>query len=201
MDSKNCNWPEFKRLNYFFGQMLGVDDFRGEQAYFHEKQKLHNRCLHGYGTVCGLLVKAAPPLHECESPQDPEREKIDAHIEEIEKEIAANPNWDAAKIASARAEIEKLRRALEKREPYCPVDPIRPRIEVECGLALDCKGNEIVVRRTETLDLWERLTNDERERLQHGRHDVFVSICFCEKPVSPVRPVREGMCEPNTDCV
>ena len=43
--------PDLRRLNYFFGQMLGVDDFRGEQSYFRDKHKLHNRCLHGYGTV------------------------------------------------------------------------------------------------------------------------------------------------------
>ena len=49
--------PEFERLNYFYGQMLGAADFRAEQAFFREKLKLHNRCLHGYGVVCGLEVR------------------------------------------------------------------------------------------------------------------------------------------------
>ena len=57
--------PQFERLNYFFGQMLGVKDFCAEQSYFREKIKLHNRCLHGYGTVCGLRVLVPEPKPEC----------------------------------------------------------------------------------------------------------------------------------------
>jgi hypothetical protein len=188
--------PDFRRLNYFFGQLLGVDDFQSEQAYFREKQRLHNRCLHGYGTVCGLLVKPAPPLHECKSEQDPKREKLELEIAVLKTEIAAHPDE-----AAARADLENLLRELESLPQACPPEKIHPRVEVECGLALDCHGNEIVVRRTETLDLWERLSRDERATLEHGHHDVFVSICFCEKPVSPVRPVHEGSCEPSNDCV
>lgn len=48
--------PYFDRLSYFYGQMLGERDFRAEQAYYREKLKLHNRCLHGPGVVCGLAV-------------------------------------------------------------------------------------------------------------------------------------------------
>jgi hypothetical protein len=46
----------FERLNYYFGQQLGVCDFQTEQAYFRERMKLHNRCLHGHGIVSGLRV-------------------------------------------------------------------------------------------------------------------------------------------------
>ena len=45
-----------ERLNYVFGQVLGVKDFQQEQAYFLHKARLHNRSLHGYGTVWGLEV-------------------------------------------------------------------------------------------------------------------------------------------------
>lgn len=48
--------PPFDRLSYFYGQMLGDHDFRTEQSFFREKIKLHNRCLHGHGVVCGLEV-------------------------------------------------------------------------------------------------------------------------------------------------
>ena len=58
--------PQFERLNYFYGQMLGVKDFCAEQSYFREKIKLHNRCLHGYGTVCGLRVLVPEPRPGCE---------------------------------------------------------------------------------------------------------------------------------------
>jgi hypothetical protein len=182
--------PDLRRLNYFFGQMLGVDDFRGEQSYFREKHKLHNRCLHGYGTVCGLLVTPAPPQKDCKSEQDEMRARLEAELAQAEKETPANPAY-----------LEELHRKLEQQPKYCPLPPVRPRVLVECGMALDCEGNEIIVRRTETLDLWERLSREERERLEHGHHDIYISICFCEKPVSPVRPVQEEACEPRSDCV
>src|SRR5574341_1552864 len=82
--------PDLRRLNYFFGQMLGVDDFRSEQSYFREKHKLHSRCLHGYGTVCGLLVKPAPPEKECKSEQDDYRDTLEKEIACLEDELQAN---------------------------------------------------------------------------------------------------------------
>ncbi len=53
--------PAFDRLNYYYGQLLGAADFLAEQQYFREKLRLHNRCLHGYGVVCGLEVIVPPP--------------------------------------------------------------------------------------------------------------------------------------------
>ncbi len=49
------------RVNYEFGLVLGVDEFRQEDLYFREKEYLHNRALHGYGTVFGLDVTLARP--------------------------------------------------------------------------------------------------------------------------------------------
>lgn len=49
----------YERLNYVLGQVLGVKDFQQEQAYFLHKARLHNRSLHGYGTVWGLDVTMA----------------------------------------------------------------------------------------------------------------------------------------------
>lgn len=46
----------YKRVKYTFGLVLGVDEFLQEQTYFMEKDQLHNRGLHGYGTVCGLKI-------------------------------------------------------------------------------------------------------------------------------------------------
>ena len=48
-----------KRVNYFVGQLLGLDDFRVEQQYHREKRKMHNRFLHGWGVVSGLQVSVA----------------------------------------------------------------------------------------------------------------------------------------------
>lgn len=47
-----------ERLKYFPRQLLTADDMRVEQEYFLEKQRRHNRFLHGWGVVCGLLIKA-----------------------------------------------------------------------------------------------------------------------------------------------
>ncbi|MEO8339281.1 MAG: hypothetical protein ABI604_06110 [Nitrospirota bacterium] len=46
-----------ERVRYFPRQLLTADDMRAEQEYFREKQRRHNRFLHGWGVVCGLEVK------------------------------------------------------------------------------------------------------------------------------------------------
>jgi hypothetical protein len=50
------------RSRYFHGMLLTDDDFRAEQEYHLAKQRLHNRYLHGYGTVCGLAVVETHPV-------------------------------------------------------------------------------------------------------------------------------------------
>ncbi|MEJ1961441.1 MAG: hypothetical protein WDO56_07815 [Gammaproteobacteria bacterium] len=49
-----------ERMRYFPRQLLTADDMRTEQEYFREKQRRHNRFLHGWGVVCGLQVVADP---------------------------------------------------------------------------------------------------------------------------------------------
>jgi hypothetical protein len=49
-----------ERVHYFPRQLLTADDMRAEQEYFLQKQRRHNRFLHGSGVVCGLNVIAAP---------------------------------------------------------------------------------------------------------------------------------------------
>ncbi len=46
----------FTRPNFFTGRLLVADDFEQEQQYHIEKQRLHNRTLHGSGIVEGLAV-------------------------------------------------------------------------------------------------------------------------------------------------
>jgi len=48
--------PSFKRNNYFYGKIMTENDFRAEQQYFINKQRLLNRLIHGIGVVCGLEV-------------------------------------------------------------------------------------------------------------------------------------------------
>ncbi len=49
-----------KRVHYTLGLVLGEDEFLQEQLHFLERDKLHNRLLHGYGVACGLRVSTAP---------------------------------------------------------------------------------------------------------------------------------------------
>jgi hypothetical protein len=140
--------PELARLSYFFGQVLGPGELRSEQAYFHEKHKLHNRCLHGFGVVCGLLI-------------------------EPEKQPEADP---------------------------CKPGPKRPLVRVDCGIALDCEGNEIVVRHPRPIDLWAELGADGQKAVEEGEDEVFIYICFKERPVDPARPALPDVCGTSNEC-
>ena len=55
------NLDPYKRVNYVNGLVLGADDLVQEQLYHLEKNRLHNRLLHGYGTLCGLSVDLSDP--------------------------------------------------------------------------------------------------------------------------------------------
>lgn len=46
-----------KRVRYSTGLVLGQGDFDQEQVYLMERDRLHQRALHGYGTVLGLGVE------------------------------------------------------------------------------------------------------------------------------------------------
>jgi hypothetical protein len=129
--------PRFERLNYFYGQMLGVREFRAEQAYLREKHKLHNRYLHGYGVVCGLRVTPC---------------------------------------------------VLKQGE--CDRKPPPPCVTVECGLAIDCAGNELVLRAAAQV------------KLPENRECVWIAICYRETAFQPVRPASLGDCAgAQLDCV
>jgi hypothetical protein len=49
-----------ERLRYFPRQLITADDMRAEQEYLLNKQRRHNRFLHGWGVVCGCNVIAQP---------------------------------------------------------------------------------------------------------------------------------------------
>jgi hypothetical protein len=49
-----------QRPQFFSGQLLTEDDLQLLSDYVAAKSRLHNRFLHGYGVVCGLLVMCHP---------------------------------------------------------------------------------------------------------------------------------------------
>ena len=56
----SCDTCGLERVRFFPRQILGADDLNTEQRYFREKQRRHNRYLHGWGVVCGCEVKPSP---------------------------------------------------------------------------------------------------------------------------------------------
>lgn len=247
--------PEFKRLNYFYGQMLGAADFRAEQDYFREKLKLHNRCLHGYGVVCGLGVVPEPVEQPCAPEGDARLRRLREELERLKEQRArAQQSGDADALKAAGARAEEIERELERiRAEECEDEAVT-RVVVECGLAIDCEGNEIVVRRPIAVDLWRELSRADRDRIKdewngrgvetgetakapgeaelefgekeqpggngddgdgrgnggngnggggtdrRPRRSVYLSICFCEQPTDPVRPVMADACGATAAC-
>ncbi len=49
---------EIKRLNYYNSQFLKQEDFNDEQLYLRQMRYLHNRALHTWGIVEGLVVNS-----------------------------------------------------------------------------------------------------------------------------------------------
>jgi hypothetical protein len=149
-DGEECgNFPALARLNYFYGQVLGPHDLRSEQTYFREKLRLHNRCLFGYGVVCGLMVEPAP--QPCPDPCDKDKKE-------------------------------------------------KPLVTVDCGFALDCHGDEIIVRQRTTVDLWCLLDDDAKKRCADGKQDVWLVICYKERFTDPTRPALPDACSSVSDC-
>jgi hypothetical protein len=54
----SCDRGTLVRPNFFLGQVLTAEDLQAEQEYHRQKQRIHNRTLHGFGIVSGLQVEA-----------------------------------------------------------------------------------------------------------------------------------------------
>lgn len=52
-------WSGLTRPNYFFGRVLGVEDFREEQGYHLGKHRRHLQTMHGSGVARGLDVSVS----------------------------------------------------------------------------------------------------------------------------------------------
>ena len=203
-DAACAEMPELRRVHYFHGQLLGVQDFRTEQAYFRAKHQLHNRCLHGRGTVCGLRVVPLAPPQLCESPTDEQRRKLEAELDRLEAEIAkARDVGNPQLLRTLQQRQEEPRRELESLPPVGCEEPAVPKVVLECGLAIDGQGDEIVVPRPHTIDPWHWLSAADRKRVQDATEglDLYLSICHCEQPVDPTRPLLPDACGAAPECL
>jgi hypothetical protein len=55
-DCGGSDLVSLERTRYFPRQLVGPADLTQDQVYFREKERRHNRLLHGWGIVCGALV-------------------------------------------------------------------------------------------------------------------------------------------------
>jgi hypothetical protein len=55
-----CEIPGFCRSYFYTGKLLTEGDLNREQRYLIEKLRLHHAALHGWGVVCGLVVRPHP---------------------------------------------------------------------------------------------------------------------------------------------
>lgn len=192
--------PDLVRLNYFYGQLLGVQDFRTEQEYFRAKLKLLNRCLHGHGVVCGLEVK--PGATSAPAPAPPQAGWRETHILETLRRQAAQLPPEMAQ------QLEQLIGGLEGQAPAaaepttgadgkpCPIP-----LAIEPGLALDRDGNELLVRAPYLIpDIWKRLSKEDQDAVNqdvasHQPVSLHVSLCHSEVSFGPTRRVLPDACQ------
>jgi len=130
-----------ERVRYFPRQLLTADDMRIEQEYFREKQRRHNRFLHGWGVVCGLEVRAdaeAGPLAVRICPGyalGPQGDEI--HVPSVVPfdlhECARRPADPCAPVSSrAAVAVPDVVLAIQIRYAECPTRPVRT-LPAGCG--------------------------------------------------------------------
>jgi hypothetical protein len=189
--------PEFRRLRYQYGQMLGATDFQAEQDYHRDKQRLHNRCLHGYGVICGMLVHPAADPATCEPAGVAEARAVRAELADLETQRGTATGDDLRQIDARIAML--VQRCKHLPNPDCtPLPPTR--ITIDCGMALDCQGNDLVLRRPLTFDPWIMLAAADRKRMEDQDVTLYISICFCEQGIDPIRPVLSDPCGTPAVC-
>lgn len=161
--------PELVRMNYFHGQLISDRDLRTEQHYFRARLRHANRCLHGYGVLCGLELEAVPEREDCSPEDEKRRDGLRGRIEDYDRrieELRRSAMEEGADVAAIEERIEKLEAEREAlvRESEAPPrryppgrgeKPHRPRhlVTLGCGAAIDCEGNDIIVRNSSPVDL------------------------------------------------
>jgi hypothetical protein len=168
----------FDHLSYLYGQMLTPSHLQRAQGSVYEKFRLHNRCLHGWGVVCGLEVEGIPAPAECPPESKPEE-----------------PSEQARQAARAADPQEQLK---------SPVPPViyhnSASVRVRCGLAVDCRGHDLVLREPLKVDLYSALSWEDRQAVDDGQpRTLWVSLCFKLVGVERVRAVMPDQCGVGPD--
>lgn len=214
--------PELVRMNYFHGQLITERDLRTEQDYFRARLRHSNRCLHGYGVLCGLEIRPVPPSQDCPPEDDERRDALAGKIAKLDASIAELKQLDLTEEVRARLdplveERESLRRDLEDINPSQEGEqsgPAEHRIELTCGAAIDCEGNDIIVRHSVPVDLGDLLKHapgdEDGQGDEGGGYDepggrreprfAWLSICYRECGREPTRPFELDECATSLRC-
>jgi hypothetical protein len=90
--------------------------------------------------------------------------------------------------------------APRKEADECNDDPTIAEVIVMPGAALDCLGNEIVVRHPRPVYVDTLLSEHDRKVLTDKPGTVYLKLCFHEIPIDPARPLLTGGCDPVPGC-
>ena len=219
-----ADFPALVRMNYFHGQLISERDLKAEQTYFRERLRHMNRCLHGFGIICGLGVSAVDAPRDCLDENDPNVEALRGKIAEIDRRLAEIKSAmitagdderkkleeEYRQISGEREailrEIEKLGQPADQPvTPDCHCSEDKPplhRVTIDCGAGLDCNGDDIILRRPVELDLGTLLDNAGKRQLEAGEtFSVWLSICHVECGIEPARPYALDNCATHNRCV
>lgn len=131
-----------KRVNYTFGMVLGVDDFRQEHAYLAARDERALRETIGYGVITGLGVSAPKPASASEGQQVRVAPGLalmpDGHLVGVAAEQCANlQTWlDAEKLrdptTATKTTVYVLLRFAESSDSPVPIpgEPCRDESEL-----------------------------------------------------------------------
>jgi hypothetical protein len=208
--------PRLVRMNYFHGQLIGARDFRTEQDYFRARLRHANRCLHGYGVLCGLELQPVPEPPDCPPKDEERREKVrraiadyDLKLKELTEHRTDSTEEDIRRLQGEREEKVRELESLGSAYPAKAGEEthrIRHRVALGCGAAIDCEGNDIIVRESEPVDLNALLgpppdpsTEAPAPDGDLGRY-AWLSICYRECGAEPTRPFELDECATSIGC-
>jgi len=184
--------PPRSRLRWFTGRFLTAGDLTDEQSYHLGRHRLHNRLLHGWGTICGLRVR---PDERPGCERDYVRVEPGIALDCLGREIVlACPERVRWPVDPARTSDEDAVGVLCVRYHECDDQPL-PAIVGDCTASRTTEAGRIVegctfevhVPTAEPDDPWAHLLLPQPDPPQPG--------CGCDEPES----CRHGCLEPRCE--
>lgn len=183
VSNEPCELGFFERLNYYFGKLMTVRDFKTEQSYFNEKRWLLNRMTTGWGVVCGLQVE------ECNAEQVKVNSglALDQYGNEIlvcQPILVDLPKDDQTEPEPLAVASDESQRTcfICIRYMECLAEPVPNPVE-ECGsMKTECEYNRI----RETYEI---------KAIDLTSEDYAAIIDQCEHPYNPDRGPRADCSE------